>query len=237
MLSLSELEQVVGETNATEIFKIVRHFVRQYSRKTHTFMNKEELESECLLKLAQYCNKGRLQRKFFLKSFAQSVKNHFNSLLKKNYLQKCREVKEVTFSALESSYGEDTSSFIEFTEELNVVDDTMSLIVFKEQLAELVSLLAPLSASILNQLVEPDVAFTQVVKNNLDRKIHLCENSSQTVYIKPKIIVALAEFFGQTRQTIRASLEEIQHACLQIFPEWQSELNFCSQNFCKDEVL
>jgi hypothetical protein len=210
------------EEKSRETKKIIRIFAKKYCRKHHAFFNREDIECECLQKLAEYVKKNKHHKDSFLKSFTSAVQNHLNSLYKKHFKSKSRQ-EEVLFSELENSDG---ASLIDLTQEHQEIEDMFDLIVFKEQIAELKTMLTPLSIAILSQIVNPDPAFTELVLVQRSRKKHINETSGFTAYEKPKLIATLAEYFGETKSSIRTSIREIQEACQRIFPKWQSEFNF-----------
>jgi len=219
-----DVSSLVGEEKAREVQKIIRIFIRKYQRRYHTFLNREELESECLGKLAEYIVKEKHKKDCFLKSYATAVHNHIRSLLKKHYQTLGRQ-QEVLFSSLEDR-DKDGATFIDLTEEFTEVENVFDMLVFKEQIEELKIMLTPLSVAILEQISNPKPAFTDLVMVHRFRKKHINESSGYTAYEKPKLIATLAEFFGQTKGSIRACVREIQDACQQVFPKWQSEFNF-----------
>lgn len=218
-----DVSSIIGEERSVEVKKIVRIFVRKYHRRCHTFLNREELEAECYLKLAEYLSKEKHKKSTFLKSYATAVHNHIRGLLKKYYLTLVRQP-EIPFSSLESE--EDGASFVDLTEEYTEVENIFDLLVFKEQIEELKIMLTPLSVAILEQVVDPNPAFSELIQVHRLRKKHLNRTSGFTAYEKPKLIATLAEFFGETKSAIRSCVREIQDSCQQVFPRWQSEFNF-----------
>jgi len=214
----------LDEEKSGEAKKIIRIFTKKYCRKHHTVFNREDIESECLQKLAEYIVKNKHHKASFLKSFASAIQNHLNSLYKKHFRSKSRQ-EEVLFSELESSDGEG-ASFVDLTQEHQEIENVFDMIVFKEQITELKIMLTPLSVAILNQIVNPDPAFTELVLVQRARKKHINETSGFTAYEKPKLIATLAEYFGETKSSIRVSIREIREACERVFPKWQSEFNF-----------
>jgi len=219
-----DVVSIIGEENSREVQKINRIFIRKYHRRYHTFLDREELESECFVKLAEYILKKKHKKDSFLKSYATAIHNHFRSLLKKHYITLSRQ-QEVLFSTLEGDQ-QDGSSFIDLSEDYAEVEDSFDMIIFKEQVEELKIMLTPLSVAVLKQIVDPDPAFTELVLVHRARKKHINKSSGYTAYEKPKLIATLAEYFGQTKSAVRSCVREIQEACQQIFPKWQSEFNF-----------
>lgn len=217
-----DLSSILEPDEAKEVQKIINIYSKKFNRRYNSFLNREELRAECLEKLAEYIVKGKHKKECFLRSYATAVKRHMISLLEKWYNRDKRQ-EEVNFSALET---EETSSFIDLTQEYTEVESAFDLIVFKEQIEELKFMLTPLSVAILKQITDPDPAFHKLLVVHKLRKKHLNQVSGFTAYEKPKLVATLSEYFGESRSSVRECIREIQDSCHQIFPDWQVGLNF-----------
>jgi len=204
-----------------EIEKIICYYVSKYEIKSHPFFNKSDLRGECLLKLAEYLDKGKLGRETFLKSYATAVCHHFNSLHRRFFKRQCRKVECPVTSVMGMGNDMDYEDFIDLKQEYQAVEDTFDIIVFNEQLEELNRMLTPFSSLVLEQLLNPAPGLSHIMNLQLQRKKHVRKESST----RPKLHKALEEYYRVPRSKIKLALEEIKSCLYQLSSDWQVAFN------------
>jgi len=95
-LPLTELG--LNDTDAKEVRKIIQCNVKKYKNPdSNPFLNQEDLQCECLVKLSEYLNAGRCKVEYWVSSFAVACSNHIRSLLRRHLMQQKHVPKSYTY--------------------------------------------------------------------------------------------------------------------------------------------